>query len=105
MGLSQHALAYFLGQLCGIKISESTSPDEIDPKDVLNQIGYNDKIHCPISQVFLISAMSTRKKRSKELHPNAPLYDYGGRAVFSSPEKLRARMSRLRNTLAAIQSS
>ena len=85
---AQYALAYFIGQLCGIEINDSaSSKDVIDPKCLLDQIGSNDdNIQCPMSNVFLVSAMSTRARKEKEFDPNASLYDSRGRNVFSDPD-------------------
>ena len=62
---AQHALAYLLGQLCGIELSESARSNDIDPKGVLDQLGSNIKVDCPISQVFLTSVMFLRTKKQK----------------------------------------
>ena len=104
----QNALAHFIGQLCGIELNESSSSNnEIDPKGVLDQIGSttNRNINCPLSQVFLVSAMSARTRKAKGFDPNASLYDARSRGVFANTEKLRVRRSRLRTALAAIRSS
>ena len=62
---AQFALAYFIGQMCGIELSESTvSKEDIDPKGLLDQIGSNDNVDCPISQIFLLSAMSARTHKT-----------------------------------------
>ena len=103
---AQHALAYFIGQLCGIELSECVSSEDVDPKGLLDQIGSNNvNVDCPMSRVFLMSAMVARTHKTKELHPTASLYDWRARKVFSDPEKLRSRMSRLKTALAAIHSS
>ena len=103
---AQFALAYFIGQMCGIELSESTvSKEDIDPKGLLDQIGSNDNVDCPISQTFLLSAMSARTHKTKVFDPNGQLYDHRRKNIFLDPEKLKARMSKLRTALAAIHSS
>ena len=43
--------------MCGIEISESASTKDIDPNDILDGLESNHNVECPISQVFLVSAM------------------------------------------------
>jgi len=104
---AQHALAYFVGQLCGIELSEYSvsGKEKIDPHGMLNKLGSNDKVECPTSQVFLMSAMCARTRKSTEFDPTVSLYDTRGRDVLSNPEKLEIRMSKLRTALAAIHAS
>lgn len=101
----QDALAYFIGQLCGIELSECSASKEIDPHGLLDKIGDNDNVECSLSQVFLVSAMSVRTRKEKKFDPNSQLFDFRGRAVFSDPERLKVRLSRLKTALAAIHSS
>jgi len=104
----QFALAYNLGQLCGIEICESDSVDDLDPQQLLKKLGGSNTIdtgQCPISQVFLMSNMTARTKKYKTFDPNAALYDSRRKDAFDNPEKLKARMKRLQTALAAIHSS
>ena len=74
---AQHALAFLVGQFCGIKLSETDKPSkDIDPKELLDEISSNDNTQCPISRVFLMSAMCARTHKRKKFDPSAPLYDY-----------------------------
>lgn len=100
---SRHALAYFVGQLTGIELCEATSDE--DPNGLLDQIGSNPNVDCPISQVFLLSVMIARTKRLREVDPTAPLYDSRRKDVLSDPKKLKARISKTRTALAAMHSS
>lgn len=102
---AQHALAYLLGQMCGIEISESASTKDIDPNDILDGLESNHNFECPISQVFLVSAMMARTRKTKEFTPTVSLYDSRSKDVLTHPDKLKARMARLRTALAAIHSS
>ena len=49
--LCSAALAYLFGQMCVIELSEQSMPD-VDPKGLLDQIGSNNNIDCPTSNVF-----------------------------------------------------
>ena len=104
---TEHALAYLIGQLCGIEISDTTSSrKDIEPKDVLNQIGStNNSVECPLSQIFMLSAMSARTKKAKVFDPRDALYDTRSKDVLSDSEKLRVRRDRVSTAIGAIHAS
>ena len=103
----QLALAYFVGQLCGIELSDASETS--DPKRMLNQLVSRDdddtNIDCPLAQVFLMSVMSTRTKKSNKIDPTNPLYDNRAREVLNDPKRLKVRMGRLETALAAMHAS
>jgi len=105
--MTEYALAYLIGQLCGIEISDTTSSrKDLDPKDVLDQIGStHNSAECPLSQIFMLSAMSARTKKAKSFDPRDALYDSRSRDMLSDPEKLRVRRDRLSTALGAIHAS
>ena len=100
----QFALAYLVGQFCGIEVSESVT-DDVDPHRLLDRIGGEDSVDCPISQVFLISAMTARTDKRKGVNPRANLYDPRARAVLTDEDKLKRRLGILQTALAAIHAS
>ena len=100
----EYALAYFVGQFCGIELSDAGT-EKVDPKRLLDQIVYRDVVDCPISQVFLHSAMIARTKKTTEFHPANSLYDSRARAILSEEKKLEERMKKLNTALAALHAS
>eukprot|EP00984_Skeletonema_dohrnii_P018359 scaffold8555_cov159-Skeletonema_dohrnii-CCMP3373.AAC.3 len=105
----QYALAYILGQLCGIEVCESASVDELAPRQLLHKLvgstTTTDVVECPISQVFLMSNMTARTKKYMKFHPSNSLYHSARKDVLGDPQKLKIRMKRLQTALAAIHSS
>ena len=103
----QYVLVYFIGQLCGIELSDSTTTDgEVAPKDMLSQLGHasNDSA-CMMSQIFMASVMSVRTRRVSNFDPTARLFDSRGMGVFNDPKKLELRQKRCRTALATLHAS
>ena len=105
-----HALAYFVGQLSGIELSESSISDDedIDLHGLLNDTGHNDSgIQCAIANVFMLSAMTARTKKMRKFDPSASLYDSRSRpsVLFSNQDKVQERKAKLKTALAAIHAS
>ena len=106
----QHALAYFIGQLSGIELSESSTSDDdgIDPNGLLDNAGSKtNEETCQTARIFMLSTMSARTKKTVEFDPKAGLYDYRSRPshLYQYPDKVEERRAKLRTALAALHLS